>query len=241
MHRAITLVAAVLPLFCCGCLFPYAYPSVSHLPPVDVGPFDTSTSFRVDVSERRSRFIGGSVSPTLAFAEKGDERTTPRSASVHLNHGLILFPVLHVGTRGYTCTKLYRRGFRTLVLEPWAEVDHEWVEAKDTEEQFQAILDLLFATPWHSAPIRLDWSEPAVKDEHPGRIHERTGWDKEDCGPYPFFTPQLRPGSWSAAHRKGLEFARVECEALLKESGVDDALRKRVEYLMHRLDEVIER
>lgn len=240
MNRPLCLVA-VLPLLCCGCLLPYAYPSVSHLPPVEVNaPGRTHTAFRVDVSERHGRMIGGHVSPTLAFGSNDDEATTPRAASVHVNRGVILFPLFHLGTRDYRCTKLYRRGYRTVVLEPWTETARvEWVECANAEEQFQAVRDLLFATPWHSAPIRLDSSEPAVNDEHPGRIHDRTGWEKYE---YPYrFSPQLRPGSWSDDHRKGLEFARDECEQLLKVAAADDPLRKRIEYLMHRLDEVIER
>jgi hypothetical protein len=55
------------------------------------------------------------------------------------------------------------------------------------------------------------------------------------------FHPQVRPGSWSKVHRTGLEFARGEYAALLDDFPHDDQLRKRVEYLMHRLDEVIER
>lgn len=243
MNRVLLLAVCMAVTCASGCFVPYVYPSVCHLPPVGVNaPGRTATAFRVDVSERRSRFIGGFVSPTLAFTGSDDESATPRTASVHVNRGVMLYPVLHIGRNGYTCTKLYRRGYRTVVLEPWAEVGRvEWVECENAEEQFQAIRDLLFATPWHSAPIRLDSSEPAVNDEFPGDIHDRTGWTKDDGYPYTRFSPTVRPGSWSKEHREGLEFARDECEDLLKQPTVDEPLRKRIEYLMHRLDEVIER
>jgi hypothetical protein len=245
MYRVLLLAVGLAVACSTGCFVPYVYPSVCHLPPVEINaPGNTATAFRVDVSERRGRFIGGGVSPKLAFTAQDDNPppATPQSASVHVNRGVMLYPVLHIGRNGYTCTKLYRRGYRTVVLEPWTDTARvKWEECESIEEQFQAVRDLLFATPWHSSPIRLDSSEPAVNEELPGRIHDRTGWTKDDGHPYTRFSPSLRPGSWSREHRQGLEFARDECKDLLKQGEVDDKLRKRVEYLMHRLDEVIER
>jgi hypothetical protein len=244
MNRVLLLAVGLAVACATGCFVPYVYPSVCHLPPVLLNaPGNTATAFRVDVSESRARFIGHIVSPTLAFTAQDDNPppATPRSASVHLNRGVLVFALAPVGTHPYSCTKLYRRGYRTVVLEPWTDTARaEWVEAGDAEERFQAVRDLLYATPWHSAPERLDASEPGDDRYHPGQVNERTGWRKGNYDPTRFH-PQVRPGSWSKEHREGLEFARREYAALLDDFPDDYKLRKRVEYQMHRLDEVIER
>lgn len=246
MRRILVLVfAAVAPLGS-GCLpLPYAYPTVCHTPPVAVNADDKSvTAFRVNVvSDHAFALYGGTESPDIAFdlMTKDVTDTTPRAVSVHASGGWVFAPWGRVATHRYACVKLYRRGHRTLVLEPWTDATAvTWQPAETAEERFQAIRDLLYATPWRSASVLVSSNDSAdnIRVEE-GGIHPTMGWEKGDVTGR--FRPRLRPGSWSDEHEKGLRFAQDECKELLDDPTTDEKLKKRVQYLMVRLDEVIER
>jgi hypothetical protein len=206
---------------------------------------DEVAAFRVNVVSDHGRFIGSTVSSEIAFEAVTTDvaDTTPRAVTVHASGGWLFAPFAHMGTHRYACVKLYRRGYRTVVLEPWTNGEAvAWVPAETAEERFQAVRDLLYATPWRSAPVRLDHSEPEdlYDQRHVGTLHPTMGWAKGNEAPFQCHW-RLRPGSWSDAHRKGLEFAHDECEKLLDDPAADDKLKARIRYLMVRLDEVIER
>lgn len=246
MYRLLVLAFAALAPVCSGCLpIPYAYPSVCHTPPVAVNLNDSSiTTFRVDVvSDHSFALHGGTESPDIAFdtMTTGVTDATPRALTVHASGGWVFAPWGRVSTHRYSCVKLYRRGFRTVVLEPWTDATAvEWVPAGTPAERLQAVRDLLYATPWRSAPVLESPDNPAeVERVGEGARHPTMGWEKGELASG--FRPRLRPGSWSDPHRQALDFARDECKELLTDPGADDGLKARVRYLMVRLDEVLSR
>lgn len=246
MCRILLLAFAALVPACSGCLpIPYAYPSVCHTPPVATKANDSSiTAFRVDVvSDHSFALYGGTESPDIAFdtVTTGVTDATPRAVTLHASGGWVFAPWGRMSTHRYSCVKLYRRGYRTVVLEPWTHATAvNWVPVETPEERLQAIRDLLYATPWRSASMLVSSNDSADDDRvEEGGTHPTMGWEK--VGVTGRFRPRLRPGSWSDAHETGLRFAHDECKELLADPSADDKLKARIRYLMVRLDEVIER
>ncbi len=242
MKKPLLLAVAVCPILM-GCLFPWMLPTVKHIPPAELGePSGEIAAFYCDISTDHRQFIGGSQTHTIAMeiAERKKLDRTPRKVRGDIEHGLALVIADVNATYKTSCLKLYRRGYATVVLD--ARDDHEkitWVKLETEEELFQSIRDLLLATPVCSAPVdpKTDWI-PTWKKENKDNVHPRIGWNKQEklgLGQRSI----LRPGSHSEEHKKCLEFAKGECETLLAKPGLDGELRKRVEYQLARLDELL--
>jgi hypothetical protein len=181
----VNLAVLLLP----GCILPYAYPTVSCVPGIDLGPENGPIhSFRIDVT-----------------TEQLDARV---SARLHLSHvplteaGRVPFQGQLSGTYGYyvvgiaanfpVCTShtvaltLYRPGYELVEVAEWDSPDKVvWNKAPDLAAQ-ERVLDDLFLTTQKAA--------------HADR--------------WPVSFRQLEPGSASVEHREALLFGATEYERL---------------------------
>jgi hypothetical protein len=212
-------VSGLLGLLFVGCMpLGYAYPTVSYVRPVRVGPArDEVKAFRVDVADDDN---------CLEITEKDRYVLTPlplhRDGSfdpqvkVAVDYGWLVncMAVIYDASTHHTVkVRLYRTGFRTLELESWqTEEDLHWTEAPTLEEQEEAIDDLV--STWRTSPARLQ-NRYAFQGFVPPRE--------------PIVFHYLAKGSTSTEHRAALQFAAGEYERLLKDTTKPELRERLVE------------
>lgn len=196
----------LMSLLLAGCMLPYAYPTVSYVPPVCVGPArDEVHAFRVDIADQdnssvrlpeRDRYV---LSPLPLHADGSSDS----QVKVALDYGWILNCISYF-CDGYTHhtmrVRLYRPGYQTIEIEPWQKNNRlEWVEARSPEEREQAIDDLV--STWDTSPFSLQ-----------NRISQTGFTPPRD----PIVFRYLAPGSVADEHLRVLQFAAREYEQLAR-------------------------
>jgi hypothetical protein len=203
MKRA-CLMCVPLALCCAaaGCVpIFYAYPSVSYVPALNLGPgHDNIFAFRVDVADDES---------SLDLAKPGHYRFRQVRIAPHgsimgqgklaLDSGFYwnLIAVTYAQRTNHTIrVRLYRAGFDLLEIQPWqSEAGLEWTEVRALAAQ-EKIVDKLLRPTGAGA-----WTQ-AHKDDNWG-------------------FSQIEPGSVSPEHRPVLLFAASEYERLASDMALE--------------------
>lgn len=202
----------VPPLFA-GCVpIPYAYPTVSQVPAVQLGPErDEVHVFRVDIADDQS---------CVEFADKQRDHyvlsqvltspagEVPSQKRVALESGWywnLIAVSYQVHTHRTLCVRLYRPGFRTIELTPGDKPEKiAWHEAIELAAQEKAVDDLLSTNGTNA------WAQ------------WKGGWG----------ISQLDGGATSPAHKGALLFAAAEYERL---AGKEQSLVEEFQGLRERL------
>ena len=184
----------LLPVLAVGCFRGLAYPEFPTCPGTKLPPTaDEVFAVRIDVTNERN-------GPTIQAATETERHTATR---IDITDGKVpeqrtlTFAYWWVASTGDQPTtesrshtvmvKLYRRGYRTIVLRPGdTAVASEWAAASTPREQAVAIRDFAYAARQLVAPVK---PGPAQKT----RAH-------------------LAPGSASEHHKKVLVFIAAEFE-----------------------------
>jgi hypothetical protein len=199
-------------LLLAGCMpLGYAYPTVSYVRPVRVGPArDEVKAFRVDIADEdnnmevkeNDRYVltplrlhrDGSSDPQLKFAVTYGWLWN----CVALSYG--------GSTQRTVLVRLYRPGYRTIEVQSWqANEPLAWTEATMLEEQEEAIDELV--STWKTTGEHVQ-AQYASQHFVPPRE--------------PIVFLALAPGSTAPAHRAALQFAADEYERLLKDATKPD-------------------
>jgi hypothetical protein len=145
-------LSCCVALFAClpGCLIPYAYPSFSRVPAIQVGKDCEQTyAFRVDDTRKQIDLDfmtgGGTERDQLTpIAMSGD--ATPAQSRVSVSHGLLVlgvalnYPTL---TSHSVAVRLYRPGYKLIEFKAGESVDAiVWKAAGDLAAQEKALDDL---------------------------------------------------------------------------------------------------
>jgi hypothetical protein len=218
-HRRAAFAAAVLlgPLLAgCDTLVPlyYAYPSVTHVPPLPVKATDDGVqAFRVDVVDQDNG-VNFPEEDSYVFTPValGPDGKVPAQTRVALDYGWVLSRdgQVHDGqTRNKVLVRLYRPGWQTAEYRPsWDKVSGvAWKAAADPEAQEKAVDDLL--STW------------ATDFQGQRQVRPQAGKKPAPAPDYTLVFRNLAPGSASPAHRQVLQFAADEYDRLLVQLGSD--------------------
>jgi hypothetical protein len=210
----LVVVLAACPLLA-GCLVGWAYPTYSYCPGTTVLETpDDVFAVRVDVVQGYTSFCNIHHETHTFNTVRVDGWDVPSDFQPHVAYGGGWFPFMGHVTH-YSMTKLYRRGFHTIVLEPGLKrAQVEWQPTTSLEEDEAAIRDLLYRSRTRKP------DEPQL--DGPGTCNRRE--------------PTISPKVMSAAHRQTLLFAADEFERLaaLHTRGSDAEVRLRAEVKMLR-------
>lgn len=211
----VSALFAALTLFLPGCipLF-YAYPSLSFIPPADLGPnHDHIYAFRVDIADDESgpEFAKPSHYTFLPLHIK-PEGDVPLQLKAAVDSGFFLKGPLRYTkqTRHTVRLRLYRAGYETVEIKSW-QFGHpiEWKAIADPEAREKAI-DALIA--------------PTGPSVYASLAHA------------PF--SHLEPGSVSREHRQALLFAANEYDCLSRAITLEPSRREPLEAKARKLREL---
>ncbi len=150
--------AMLLVTICSGCVIPYAYPHVDRTLPVPLGQMDKGVfAFRVDYTAdsahgRWDRLTTGYEISSIVLSGK---QAIPRQTRLALARGVFLFAVAlnhDLRTDDYVEVRLYRRGYRVIVLDNIGKTSLDWVPVKSTLEQ-ELCIGTMFSH--HQSPLDL--------------------------------------------------------------------------------------
>src|SRR6516225_3773199 len=125
MARFAALFALLVPLAAGGCLAPYCYPKLEHIPSIREESEADVHVFRVDVTRYPVKFLlflTQTQQDQLRELSADDNHAVPAQTQLSMSRGLGLIGVLlrddgtHV--RHDLRLKLYRPGYELIVLEP---------------------------------------------------------------------------------------------------------------------------
>jgi hypothetical protein len=145
---ALTILALITPVFLAGCLIPYAYPKLSHVPGYEVAnPNITDIhAFRVDVTAHQAD-IDERDEYTLTPVTPRSDGSYPAQTKLSLERGYYVLGVVvnfNVAQLHTVRLRLYRPGFHLAELTSWDSADKvQWQPAKDWVAQEKATDDLL--------------------------------------------------------------------------------------------------
>lgn len=204
LGRMVLRACGLMSLLLSGCMLPYAYPTVSYVPPVRVGTArDEVHAFRVDIADddhsgdylpERDRYV-------LHPLPLHPDGSFDSQIKVAVDYGWFLNCLAYFSD-GYTHhtmrVRLYRPGYQTIEIEPWQkDARLEWVEVRSPEEREQAIDDLV--STWDTTPIAIQ-----------NRVSQAGFVPPRD----PLVFRYLAPGSAGGGHLRALQFAAREYERL---------------------------
>ena len=165
MARFAALFALLVPLAAGGCLAPYCYPKLEHIPSIREESEADVHVFRVDVTRYPVKFLlflTQTQQDQLRELSADDNHAVPAQTQLSMSRGLGLIGVLlrddgtHV--RHDLRLKLYRPGYELIVLEPGQPTEHfDWKPLTDLTAQSDQ-LDALCkrAKPGSAAPAHRD-------------------------------------------------------------------------------------
>jgi hypothetical protein len=211
------LACGIIPLLMTGCLMPYAYPTVSYVPPVSVGPAREEVhAFRVDIADQdnssvrlpeRDRYV-------LRPLPLHPDGSFDSQVKVAFDYGWILNCLAYFSdgwTHHTMLVRLYRPGYQTIEIESWQQNSRlQWIEARSPEEQEQAIDDLV--STWNTTPVSVQ-----------NHVSQTGFVPPRD----PIVFRYLAPGSAGQEHVRALQFAANEYTRLTRNLP-DSELRTRL-------------
>jgi hypothetical protein len=196
----------LMSLLPAGCMLPYAYPTVSYVPPVCVGTArDEVHAFRVDIADddHSGDYLPEKDRYVLQSLPLHPDGSFDSQIKVAVDYGWILNCLAYFSD-GYTHhtmrVRLYRPGYQTIEIEPWQKNERlQWIEARSPEEREQAIDDLV--STWDTSPISIQ-----------NRVSQAGFTPPRD----PIVFRYLAPGSTGDEHLRTLHFAAREYERLAR-------------------------
>jgi hypothetical protein len=211
--------AGALCLLAVGCVpfvpVGYAYPTVSVVPPVRVGPAaDDVYAFRVDIADENNciDFADKDRYVLRALCLSPGHSSYPQM-QVSVDYGWIwnCIALIYTGHTSHTVrVRLYRPGWQTVEVKSWQRQGKaDWREAPDAEGREKAVDDLV--STWET-----DFS---------GRRFGQGDSEGRSQGPALFAC--LTSGHVSRSHREALLFAAAEYERLLAEASPESAGKMR--------------
>jgi hypothetical protein len=179
------LIFPLLP----GCLIPYGFPTLSHVPGVELEQEAAPVhAFRVEIT-REWVDIGGDDAWTLTEMPLGISGSVPSETRLSATYGFLVFGIAlnyPVYTSHTVALRLYRPGYELVEIDSWQlAAKIAWREAPDLEAQ-ERVLDRLY-------PLGSETPEYCFVG---------------------FLSRRLNPGSKSEAHREVLLFGASEYERL---------------------------
>jgi hypothetical protein len=195
-----------------GCLY-YAYPTISHVPPLAVENRDGSVhAFRVDIDKTDRKPLPPLTQYTLSSIPIDSRGLIPSQLEVAPATGVynplgVVEGGQHERSQFTMLVRVYRPGYQIIEVKAWEKSrELQWFPAADLAGQEKAIDDLLVDP---AAPIAPRGPELSL-----GRVSADRSlcwWDQKDQKTPPL---GLQPGAVSVSQRKALEFAAGEYQRL---------------------------